>query len=329
MEEERTSEQLPPPTKKVTPLQLREQYSLKTADLAWKANVSPRVVYFMLLGHPVTRQEAERVLAAISKIAEQPYTLDNVQVTLTEAQQGAQTDGLNVAELEKMNIAVLAWSSLVWKPRELALSSPWELNGPEVPLEFSRVSLSRSGALSLVIDSVHGCVQPTYVALSAFQTLDEAIENLGEREEGGRECVGSVNCRSGDWYSRQLPSIVGSIAGWGWTYGFDAIIWTDLEANFETIDKSRFSDSEPFAKFTIEHAQHYLHGLRAPGDALARAYINRAPEHIQTPLRQRLAHDPWLVISSQEERRPSEADTTNHLPEPGTIEHEGDRSCDA
>lgn len=72
----------PDPSRKITPIQLREEYSLNVAVLAYQAKVAPRVVYFMLLGHPVERQQAEQVLATISTIAGQTYTLDNVQVAL-------------------------------------------------------------------------------------------------------------------------------------------------------------------------------------------------------------------------------------------------------
>lgn len=301
MEEEAQHE----PSKKITPLQLREEYGLHIANLAQKAMVAPNVVYFMMMGYPITRQAAEQILAAISALTGQTYTLENVQVTLREEEgQVRQTEEEQGGEGEKMTIAVLAWGSLIWEPRELALVSPWELCGPEVPLEFSRVSLSRSGALTLVIDPWHGVLLPTHVAISALQTLDEAREHVGEREGGGRHCVGSINCRSGEWYSRQHPSIVSRIADWGKRYGFGAVIWTDLEANFETIDKTQFSDvDETTVVFTIEHAKRYLHGLRAPGDALARAYINNAPSHIQTPLRQSLASDPWLTIAAKDEGR--------------------------
>ncbi len=328
MEEEQLHEQ-PQPPKKVTPLQLREQYHLNIAALAHQAKVGPSTVYFMMVGKPISRQHAEQILATISTLVGQTYTLENVQVALSEEQQGDEADVSTIGETEEMNIAVLAWGSLVLEPRELALASVWELCGPEIPLEFSRVSTSRCGALTLVIDPIRGVALPTYVALSAFQTLNEAIESLGEREGGGPGCVGYVNCQSGAWYSRQPPSLVSRIADWGKEYGFGAAIWTDLEPNFETINKTRFSDIDERATiFTVEHAKRYLHGLRPPGDALARAYINNAPPHIQTPLRQSLMSDPWLVISSGEEGQSPEAGTTNHLSEQETAEHEGGSSHD-
>lgn len=81
MEEEKQSESAHP-AKKITPLQLREQYSLNIADLAWRARVAPGTVYFMMLGRPIARQQAEQILTTISTIAGQPYTLEEVQVAL-------------------------------------------------------------------------------------------------------------------------------------------------------------------------------------------------------------------------------------------------------
>lgn len=101
MEEERHGEP-DRPARKITPLQLREQYGLNVAVLAHQAKVAPRVVYFMLLSYPVERQQAEQVLATVSTIAEQTYTLDNVQVALLpeKQEQEAPTAGAQPAEKE-------------------------------------------------------------------------------------------------------------------------------------------------------------------------------------------------------------------------------------
>ncbi|HEU5229299.1 MAG TPA: hypothetical protein VFU49_15890 [Ktedonobacteraceae bacterium] len=73
---------------KLTPLQLREQYRFNIADLAHKAKVAPRAVYFMLLGYAIERQEAEQVLATISTLTGQSYTLETVDVVLVPEQEG-------------------------------------------------------------------------------------------------------------------------------------------------------------------------------------------------------------------------------------------------
>ncbi len=76
------------PPSKITPLQLREQYGLNIADLAWKANVAPGTVYFMMVGRPISREQAEQILATISVLTGQRYTLDNVCVPLLPEEKG-------------------------------------------------------------------------------------------------------------------------------------------------------------------------------------------------------------------------------------------------
>lgn len=87
MEEERRNDPTTP-AKNITPLQLREQYHLSTVELAQKAKVAPDTVYFLLVGHPITRQQAEQILATISALVGQRYTLDTVQVMLLPEDEG-------------------------------------------------------------------------------------------------------------------------------------------------------------------------------------------------------------------------------------------------
>lgn len=75
----------PPPNQPnlTTPLQLRERYGLNIGDLAERAKVAPDIVYAMMIQEPpVEPEEAESVLAVISTLTGQTYTLENVQVTV-------------------------------------------------------------------------------------------------------------------------------------------------------------------------------------------------------------------------------------------------------
>jgi hypothetical protein len=59
-----------------------------------------------------------------------------------------------------MKIAVLGWGSLIWQPRELRISLPiWKTDGPELPVEFARVSMD--GRLTLVPVSYTHLTLPT------------------------------------------------------------------------------------------------------------------------------------------------------------------------
>ena len=86
MEEEAQRDQAKQ-NRKLTPLQLRERYHLNIADLAWRAKVGPGTVYFMLLGQAIQRQDAEQILATISTLSGQSYTLENVEVVLLPEQE--------------------------------------------------------------------------------------------------------------------------------------------------------------------------------------------------------------------------------------------------
>lgn len=102
MEEEQSSEPTQP-VKKITPLQLREQYHLNIAKLAHKAKVGPSTVYSMVMGYPIAREHAEQILTTISALVGQTYTLDTVQVALLpeEPEQAEATDGALSSDEER------------------------------------------------------------------------------------------------------------------------------------------------------------------------------------------------------------------------------------
>lgn len=83
-----------------------------------------------------------------------------------------------------MRVGVVAWGSLIWDPRELSVSSELSLSGPILPIEFCRVSGNDNPPrrLTLVFDDDIDVHCQTYVALSAFDDLDAAKENLRVRE---------------------------------------------------------------------------------------------------------------------------------------------------
>jgi hypothetical protein len=184
-----------------------------------------------------------------------------------------------------MKIAIIAWGSLCWDPRELQLATPFELAGPTLPVEFCRVS--KDQRLTLVIDETFGTLCGTYAATSACGELDAAMENLRLREGmGNADHVGFVEIatdRRSKIAARHHPHAVETIADWGFHAGYDAVIWTALESQFEQ------HTSEPFS---VNAAMRFLEELQArDAEAFGRAleYIRRAPEATQTPVRERVA----------------------------------------
>jgi hypothetical protein len=162
-----------------------------------------------------------------------------------------------------MRIIVLAWGSVVWDRRNLAIAGNFEPIGPRLPVEFCRVS--RDGRLTLVIDESDGAECPTYAAPSVFDDLGRAIDNLWIREGSGVERppknilengrIGFVDLVGPNGQSAKAterhPGAVAEIAAWVQANGFDAAIWTALGGNFDEPDNA----GEPFS---VDAAIRYL-----------------------------------------------------------------------
>jgi hypothetical protein len=179
-----------------------------------------------------------------------------------------------------LKIAVIAWGSLIWDARDLAIECDFEPSGPRLPVEFCRVS--GDGRLTLVIDEACGADCITYCATSLLGDLGAAIENLRVREGmPGPKGVGFVDIASGKSSDRAMerhPKAVARITTWGKLGGYDAAIWTALASNFGEKGKAR----EPFS---VDAALRYLSLLDASAFDGALNYIRLAPPEVQTPVR--------------------------------------------
>jgi hypothetical protein len=186
-----------------------------------------------------------------------------------------------------VSIAVLAWGSVTWNPRELVIEGDFNPVGPDLRLEFARVS--RDGRLTLVIDELIGASCSTFAARSGFDDLDEAIANLWSREGSGNERlpanlrlsgrVGFVDIASGERSAKATarhPQAVESIRRWGLSHNYGAVIWTALASNFR---------EERGRAFSVDAALVHLAGLPDAERNTALDYIRKAPLGIQTPVR--------------------------------------------
>lgn len=177
-----------------------------------------------------------------------------------------------------MRISILAWGSLVWDRKDLAVVADFAPAGPWLPVEFCRGS--RDGRLTLVIDEAFGARCITYSALGTFDNLEAAIENLRIREGmPSREGVGFVALRHRRQSATALerhPRAVKTITEWTSTQGFDAAIWTALSSNFG--EKTH----EPFS---IEAAIRHLEARDEETLGAALSYIRQAPPETKTPVR--------------------------------------------
>jgi hypothetical protein len=79
-----------------------------------------------------------------------------------------------------MRIACLGWGSLIWRPGGLPLASEWFKDGPDLPIEFSRVGDGGELATAICVNA-----PPCQVlwAMLNVQSLEDAVQALRKREK--------------------------------------------------------------------------------------------------------------------------------------------------
>jgi hypothetical protein len=196
---------------------------------------------------------------------------------------------------KRMRCAILGWGSLVWDARKLSDQivdghrgqDAWNLDGPTLPIEFSRVSgWNTVPHLSLVIDPRHGEATRVRYVLSKRSTLEDAIGDLRTREDTVSANIGFVDLRTR--VSRALvPAVIGTISTWAAERDVDAAIWTDLAPNFT--DKKKLNRA-----FTPEEAISFLRERSGESLAKASSYMVNAPPEVDTPVRRLARETGWL-----------------------------------
>jgi hypothetical protein len=195
----------------------------------------------------------------------------------------------------KQKIAILGWGSLLWDDaanvefnKHIEKPWHWKEDGPTLKLEFSRISTSRNGALTLVIDPNGSCCQVAYV-FSNRKEPDEAICDLRCREGTTLENIGVYflndyrSCK--DCHKKSLKNI----KDWAFKKEIAVVIWTNLKSNFKC------KLGKPFS---CENAICYLQNLCPADKAKAAEYVWRTPRFVKTKLQEKLQLEPWFPIQS-------------------------------
>jgi hypothetical protein len=188
----------------------------------------------------------------------------------------------------------------------------WRIDGPLLPLEFSRVSTSRRGALTLVIDrrsttdtQVSWClsknpdVEGAVSGANVSSHLQHAIKVLAERE-GMSDTDRIGRWPNGDWQPLDKDTL-DTIAKWATTMALDGAVWVDLASNFEPMVRSLVNDGAPKISvnreqlkaivdqpFSVQNAITYLRALSGKSRGKALEYIQRAPTFVRTRVRDAL-----------------------------------------
>ncbi|SEO59270.1 hypothetical protein [Mucilaginibacter sp. OK283] len=177
-----------------------------------------------------------------------------------------------------MKIAVLGWGSLIWQPKQLNITGEkWYQDGPLLPLEFKRVSLD--GRLTLVICPGYPEVISLY-AISSFDNLNQAIDNLRLREGTVTQHIGFYNFQSDNKQVKKAnESIFSNLFLWQRLTDIDAVIRTDLSPNFR--ERTQL-------EFTIDNVHTHLKQLSAEAFQSAKQYVENVPAQINTKYRQEI-----------------------------------------
>ena len=164
-------------------------------------------------------------------------------------------------------IVCLGWGSLIWSSETLPVVSEWQTDGPFLPVEFLRQS--QDGKLTLVIDPASKPLQTLWAELEV-RNLSDAVEQLRVRE--GR----LLETKIGRWPNGNAYQFSDEVGNWAVSKGITGVVWTALGPKFSGCNNRRPSQEEAVA---------YLSGLNDEKQQLARAYIEKAHEQIDTDYR--------------------------------------------
>ncbi len=179
-----------------------------------------------------------------------------------------------------MKIAIIAWGSIIWDPQGLPKEGIWLDDGPELKIEFSRIS--KNARLTLVIDTIiKGSLVRTKHVLSPRTSIDDAVQDLVAREETTKKNIGWVNLTdetsSKSVYPEQAD-VHETIAKWCKQRKYEGAVWTALLPSFEKNMGKVFSTDEALS---------YLRTLPINVRKEAIMYIRKTPSCVQTEFRRR------------------------------------------
>jgi len=130
-----------------------------------------------------------------------------------------------------MKIVYLGWGSLIWdESRKFEIDGNWQTDGPELPVEFARVSKDKR--LTLVL--CQGAQWVTVLwATSKTKDLREARCILKNREETVLDKIEYISLENDENNCKIVPEILDTIKKWARTKKIDSVVWTGLPSNFK------------------------------------------------------------------------------------------------
>ena len=166
----------------------------------------------------------------------------------------------------------MGWGSLVWDPRKLLVSPPWESDGPQVHIEFLRISDHREGRVTLVLDASAAPVTSLWARMTT-PDLATARESLRTRE---RVPTQNMTRDIGAWsWGDPSPRLIPNLSEWAASKRLDAVVYTNLGQNFH------LDGQLPTADEVVD----YLRNLKGVARDEAEEYVRKAPTPVNTAYR--------------------------------------------
>lgn len=178
-----------------------------------------------------------------------------------------------------MIIYYIAWGSLLWNFKSLRIETEWTKSNIKFPLNFSRISDSGQGRLTLVIDKI-GELNNVYYARTAFTNLNAAIEKLKTREKTLTKNIGFINISSNSVRTSLLNNKkIYELINFAKKNKIDGLVWTEIPPNFDEVFGKPYSKENAIEYIESKHENKKLYNKILEYIFLSKIYGN-----IKTPL---------------------------------------------
>lgn len=155
-----------------------------------------------------------------------------------------------------MRIIYLGWGSLLWNYDKLAVKPDkrgkiWKRTKLKLPLEFSRISDSKRGRITLVIDEKNGTLNNVWQAESSLSNMNNAIRSLKLRERTITKNISYINLKTDKYrINNTSKKNLNKIKKWAINQNIDGVIWTDLSHNWEQIKKTKYNIKDVYKYYS-------------------------------------------------------------------------------
>ena len=178
-----------------------------------------------------------------------------------------------------MIIYYISWGSLLWNFKSLKIETEWTKSNIKFPLNFSRISDSGQGRLTLVIDKT-GEMNNVYYARTSFSNLNTAIQKLKMREKTSTKNIGFINIESNTFRTSLLSDKkIQELVSFAKKNNIGGLIWTEIPPNFEEAFGKPYSKENAIEYIESKHENKKLYNK-----ILEYLFLSKIYGNIKTPL---------------------------------------------